>query len=95
LRMDPSRVRPFLGQFAETHLRDALRCCLLADGRLKGGSGGKPEMLLDRLVLELCDRPAEEAPRPSQTSGGAMSRTRPVSNVRTISGKPPKSSRAG
>jgi len=95
LRMDPSRVRPFLGQFAETHLRDALRCCLVADGRLKGGSGGKPEMLLDRLVLELCNRPAEEAPTPAQMSGGAMSRTRPLSNVRTISGKPPKSSRAG
>src|SRR6478735_2682424 len=72
LRMDPSRVRPFLGQFAETHLREALRCCLVADGRLKGGSGGKPELLLDRLVLELCDRPAEEAPRPPQMSGGAM-----------------------
>jgi DNA polymerase-3 subunit delta len=95
LRMDPSQVRPFLGQFAETHLRDALRRFLLTDGRLKGGSGGRPEMLLDRLVLELCDRPQEGGPRPSETSGVGMSRTRTVSNVRTISGKPPKNSRAG
>jgi DNA polymerase-3 subunit delta len=90
LRMDVSQVRPFLGQFAEAHLRDALRRFLVTDGRLKGGSGGKPEMLLDRLVLDLCDRPQEGGPRPSQTSGVGISRTRPLSNVRTISGKPPK-----
>jgi DNA polymerase III subunit delta len=95
LRMDVSQVRPFLGQFAEAHLRDALRQFLVTDGRLKGGSGGRPEMLLDRLVLELCDRPQEGGPRPSETSGVGMSRTKTLSNVRTISGKPPKNSRAG
>jgi DNA polymerase-3 subunit delta len=95
LRMDPSRVRPFLGQFAETHLRDALERCLVTDGKLKGGSGGKPAMLLDRLVFELCDRPVEGDPKPPHISGAVAPRTRPLSNVRTISGKPPKSSRAG
>jgi len=91
LRMDPSRVRPFLGQFAETHLREALGRCLATDGKLKGGSGGKPEMLLDRLVLDLCERPQEREQRPSEPSA----RMKPLSNVRTISGKPPTSSRAG
>jgi len=90
LRMDVSQVRPFLGQFSEPHLRDALRRFLATDGRLKGGSGGRPEMLLDRLVLELCDRPQEGGPRPPETSGAGMSRTKTLSNVRTISGKPTK-----
>ena len=90
LRMDPSQVRPFLGQFAESHLRDALGRCLVADGKLKGGSSGKPNMLLDRLVLELCDRPQEKDRRPPETPGALVSRTRSLSNVRTISGRPPK-----
>jgi len=95
LRMEPSRVRPFLGQFPETHLRDALERCLVTDGKLKGGSGAKPEMLLDRLILELCDRSGEGEPKPPHTSGAMPPRTRPLSNVRTISGRPPGSSRAG
>ena len=95
LRMDPSQVRFFLGQFAESHLRDALRQCLVTDGKLKGGSGGKPEMVLDRLVFDLCDRPHEPDRKPPETSGALASRTKSLSNVRTISGKPPKSSRAG
>jgi len=95
LRMDPAQIRPFLGQFAESHLRDALGRILVTDGKLKGGSGARPEMLLDRLVFELCDRPQEGEGKSPETSGVAASRTRPLSNVRTISGKPPKSSRAG
>ena len=94
LRMDPSQLRPFLGQFTDSHLRDALGRCHVTDAKLKGGSGGKPEMLLDRLVLELCDRPQETAPRPP-ASGAVASRTKPLSNVRTISGRPPTNSRAG
>src|SRR4029079_16725829 len=95
LRMDPSQVRPFLGQFAESHLRDALERCLVTDGRLKGGSGGRPDMLLDRLIFELCDRPQEPQRKQPETSGAMTSRTNTLSNVRTISGKPPKNSRAG
>ena len=90
LRMDPSQVRPFLGQFAESHLRDALGRCLLTDGRLKGGSGGRPGLVLDRLILELCDRPQDSERRPPAPSGAGFSRTKTLSNVRTISGKPPK-----
>ena len=95
LRMDPSQVRPFLGQFAESHLRDALERCLVTDGRLKGGSGGRPDILLDRLIFELCDRPQEHQRRPPETPGPVAPRTNTLSNVRTISGKPPKNSRAG
>jgi DNA polymerase III subunit delta len=95
LRMDASQVRPFLGQFAESHLRDALGRCLVTDSRLKGGSGGRPELVLDRLILELCDRPQDRERKPPEPPGAGFSRTKTLSNVRTISGKPPKNSRAG
>jgi DNA polymerase-3 subunit delta len=96
LRMDPSRVRPFLGQFTESHLRDALRRCLLTDGKLKGGSGGRPEMLLDRLIIELCDRPQQPERKPPVTSGFSPgARTKPVPNVRTITERRPTNSRGG
>jgi DNA polymerase III subunit delta len=89
LRIDYSQVRPFLGNFAEVHLRDALAQCLITDGKLKGGSGGKPEMLLDRLILQLCDRPQDGGAKPVQT-GAVTPRTRSLSNVRTISAREPK-----
>jgi DNA polymerase-3 subunit delta len=89
LRIDYSQVRPFLGNFAEVHLRDALAQCLITDGKLKGGSGGKPEMLLDRLILQLCDRPQDGGGKPVQT-GAVTPRTRSLSNVRTISARQPK-----
>ena len=34
--MDPYKVRPFLGQFSETHLREALQAFLDIDEKLKG-----------------------------------------------------------
>ncbi|HKT34980.1 MAG TPA: DNA polymerase III subunit delta [Nitrospira sp.] len=95
LRMDPSQVRPFLMQFSESHLRDALGRCLVTDGKLKGGSGGRPEMLLDRLVLALCDRPQQPERKLPDPSARVASRTKPLSNVRTITGSPPTSSRGG
>jgi DNA polymerase-3 subunit delta len=95
LRMDPSRVRPFLGQFAESHLRDALERCLVTDGKLKGGSGGRPEILLDRLILELCDRPQQTERKPPETSGPVASRTKALPNVRTITERQPRNSRGG
>jgi DNA polymerase III subunit delta len=95
LRMDPSRIRSFLGQFTESHVRDALGQCLVTDGKLKGGSGGKPEMLLDRLVLQLCDRPEGRQTRPPEAPGAVAARTKTLSNVRTISARQPKNSRAG
>ena len=92
LRMDPSRIRAFLGQFSETHLRDAMSMFLQTDEKLKGGSGGKPAMLLDRLILSLCNRPqdGERTPLRAPAPAGTGSRTRPLSNVRTISATRPK-----
>lgn len=90
MRMEPSQLRPFLGQFAESHLRDTLGRCLVTDGKLKGGSGGRPEMVLDRLILELCDRPQEKERRPPPLSAAGSPRTKSLPNIRTISGRPPK-----
>ncbi len=95
LRMDPRQVRTFLAQFPEPHLRTALQSFLKSDAQLKGGSGSKPALILDRLVLSLCARSGGET-RPSpplgQSSLPATKRGRTVSNVRTItSGRKPGS----
>ena len=68
LRMDPYKIRPFLGQFSESHLREAFRCFWTLIEKLKGGSGGKPAMLLDQLDAQaLRSRPqAAERHRPSR-----------------------------
>jgi DNA polymerase-3 subunit delta len=88
LRMDPYKVRPFLGQFSEAHLREAFRLFLETDQKLKGGSGGKPAMLLDQLMFKLCNRPQPtRSPLPAAPAprGG-----RTLSNIRTISVTRPK-----
>ncbi len=91
LRMDPFKIRPFVGQFSDTHLREAMSMFLETDGKLKGGSGGKPAMLLDRLILSLCNRPQDGERTPSRPAPtGTGPRTRPVSNVRTITAARPK-----
>ena len=93
LRMDPYKVRAFLGQFSESHLRDALQEFLVIDSQLKGGSAGKPAVLLDRLILRLCVRPLESGHAGIATvpAAKAVQRTKPLSNVRTISSKRPRS----
>ncbi|HSC56169.1 MAG TPA: hypothetical protein VLC51_03140 [Nitrospira sp.] len=93
LRMDPYKVRAFIGQFSETHLQEALQAFLATDGQLKGGSAGKAAMLLDRLILQLCDRPQPESPKTAATSAAPATapRTKTLSNVRTISVKRPRS----
>ena len=93
LRMDPYKVRAFIEQFSETHLREALKAFMDIDGKLKGGSAGKPAMLLDRLVLQLCDRPKPDARKSAAMppAPAAAPRTRTLSNVRTISVKRPGS----
>jgi DNA polymerase III subunit delta len=92
LRMDPYKVRAFLGQFPEAQLQDALRAFLEADGKLKGGSGGRPAMVLDRLILQLCHR-AQAVTRKAATNSpaaGGPARGRTLSNVRTISATRPR-----
>jgi DNA polymerase-3 subunit delta len=93
LRMDPMKVRPFLGQFSEEHLRTASELFFDADGKLKGGCGSRPKIVLERFLLRLCDfvkRPtAEPPPRLPVSAGRGAARvvSRVVSNVRTIKGR--------
>jgi hypothetical protein len=91
--MDPYKVRAFIEQFSETHLQEALKAFMDIDGKLKGGSAGKPPMLLDRLVLQLCDRPKPDARKSAAmpSAPAAAPRTRSLSNVRTVSVKRPGS----
>lgn len=86
LRMDPSKIRPFLGRFSDSHLQEALRLFLQADGQLKGGSSGHPRMVMERVLWRLCDGlngPRPESPRRSPAPAGRGA-ARVVSNVRTI-----------
>ena len=86
LRMDPMKVRPFLGRFSDEHLQASSRLFLDADGALKGGSNSRPKIVMERLLLRLCDsvkKPSgEPPPRPTGPAGRVAAR--PVSNVRTI-----------
>jgi DNA polymerase-3 subunit delta len=93
LRIDPYRVRAFLGQFPEAYLQEALGAFLEVDGKLKGGSGGKPAIVLDRLILQLCDRPQPSGlkPSPALPKTGGPARARTLSNVRTINATRPRS----
>lgn len=90
LRMDPMKVRPFLSRFSDAQLQTASRLFLDADGQLKGGTNSRPKIVMERLLLRLCEsdkKPTADPPaRPPVPAGRAVSRT--VSNVRTIrSGK--------
>ncbi|MBX3236860.1 MAG: DNA polymerase III subunit delta [Nitrospiraceae bacterium] len=94
LRMDPARVRTFLGQFSDGHMVQAFQWFMETDGRLKGGSGSSPVRVMEGLLLQLCSRPAPQqitpgtgrTTPPAQRPAGA----RPLSNVRTITrGKQP------
>jgi len=86
LRMDPMKVRPFLGRFSDEHLSTAARLFLNADGALKGGSNSRPKIVMERLLLRLCDcvkKPSAEPP-PTPSMSARRVAARPVSNVRTI-----------
>ena len=86
LRMDPGKVRTFLNYFSESRLERAIRIFLDADGGLKGGSSSRPKMILERVLLTLCEESVgmrAEATPPSQVSP-KRGATRTVSNVRTI-----------
>ena len=86
LRMDPMRIRAFAGRFSEEHLQAALQLFLEADAQLKGGSSGHPRMVMERMLLRLCDyvKPVSpETPRRPPAAAG-RNQARVVSNVRTI-----------
>ena len=86
LRMDPRKVRSFLDRFSEAHLQNALQLFLDADAKLKGGSGSRPRMVLEGVLLKLCGESAckhgQSAVQPPAPPKRAL--TRVVSNVRTI-----------
>lgn len=86
LRMDPPQVRSFLGRFSEGHLRSALHWFLEADAHLKGGSGVPARIVLERLLLRLCEsvNTGGTNPTPRTRLAAAPSATRVVSNVRTV-----------
>jgi DNA polymerase-3 subunit delta len=92
LRMDPYRIRPFLAQFSEAHLRDAFRLFLETDQKLKGGSGGKPAMLLDQLMFKLCNRGEDKHVNQTSLASSAppAGKTRSLSNIRTVRATRPK-----
>jgi DNA polymerase-3 subunit delta len=86
LRMDPLKVRSFVARFSLEHLQAALRLFLDADGKLKGAGSGRPRMVLERVLLRLCElstRPIQTPPQRPFSSAGRVS-PRAVSNVRTI-----------
>ncbi len=86
LRIDPLKVRSFLGRFSEDHLQTALHLFLDADAKFKGGSSGHPRMLLEGLLLRLCGfvkSVTPQSPRRPPVQTGRVS-ARVVSNVRTI-----------
>ena len=91
LRMDPWKVRSFLDRFSETHLQAALRLFLDVDGKLKGGSGSSPKIVLERLLLKLCEDTAgrRDAPPPRPPASPKRVQARVVSNVRTIKRRNP------
>ncbi len=54
LRMQPFKVKEFVGRFPEAHLREAFRLFVETDSRLKGGSATTPTLVLESLLLTLC-----------------------------------------
>lgn len=87
LRMEPQQVRSFLGRFSEEHLRRAPQWFLEADDALKGGSPVPPRIVLERVLLRLCEcvRPggSHQTPQPRST-GKPPAERRVVSNVRPL-----------
>ncbi|MCP9441554.1 MAG: DNA polymerase III subunit delta [Nitrospira sp.] len=85
LRMDPEKVRSFLSRFSFEHLQTVSRLLFEADGQLKGGSSGRPRIVLERLLFRLCElattRPSGPTRTPPLTGRGTV---RVVSNVRTV-----------
>jgi DNA polymerase-3 subunit delta len=85
LRMEPRKVRSFLDRFSESYLRSALCLFLDTDEKLKGGSGSRPRIVLERLLLKLCEGIASRrADPPPSPAAPRRVPTRIVSNVRTI-----------
>ncbi len=55
LRMEPFKVRAFLGRFSEPHLRQAFDLFLESDSKLKGAGAGSGRRVLETVLLSLCE----------------------------------------
>jgi DNA polymerase-3 subunit delta len=84
LGIPPSRLEEFTGQLgtmSEDHFRTAFKMFVDTDSRLKGGSAGKPERVLEALLLALCDSARGAGLNPQPSTPG---RTKPITTVRTV-----------
>jgi len=84
LGIPPSRLGEFTGQLrtlSEDHFRTAFKMFVDTDSRLKGGGAGKPERVLEALLLALCDSARCTGLTPQPSTPG---RTKPISTVRTV-----------
>jgi DNA polymerase-3 subunit delta len=95
LGIHPFRVREMLAQvrlYPAAHLRRAFFWMFETDSALKGGSAGAGDLVLESLLLRLCDDVAENARArpvgPTPPAVGATrpgtGRVRPISNVRNV-----------
>jgi DNA polymerase-3 subunit delta len=79
-RMPPCEAKAWLARFTPTHLRSAFQRFHQTDARLKGGSASAPALVLESLLLNLCDEVASGSPRgarqfPTRPPGPATSAT--------------------
>ncbi|MGH7254343.1 MAG: DNA polymerase III subunit delta, partial [Nitrospirales bacterium] len=80
LGIPPFRVKDFVAQvrmFSEAHLRTAFQWFAETDSKLKGGSAGSPERVLQVLLLRLCEGKAE-AVDAGQPGGAATPSPPPI-----------------
>lgn len=85
LRMDPVQARSFLACFPMEYVQAISRLLFEADSHLKGSGSSRPQMVLEQLVLRLCELVAEKPPGPQRTmTPPGLRRGRTVSNVRTV-----------
>jgi len=81
-RMPPYEAKAWLGRFTPTHLGSAFQRFHQTDARLKGGSASKPALVLESLLLNLCDevasgnaRRASQSPPPRRPGPAPSART--------------------
>lgn len=55
LRIDPYKVRSFLGRFTEPHMGLAFELFLDSDSKLKGAGAGSGRKVLETVLLSLCE----------------------------------------
>jgi DNA polymerase-3 subunit delta len=93
LRIQPFKVKEFLGQFSEIHLREGFRLFMETDSRLKGGSATAPALVLEALLLTLCR--LERAPGPKANGLAKTDPSQLAQLARPTEAKPTASAPSG